>query len=626
MALQPVSDDPIKTKTSKHVIDIDEVSKPKRLHHNNAALFSDDEIESSSYKEKSRENIYNLDEIVRRVENKAKSQKLRNNRIFSVLVDDEKAILRENWIKAIMFMIDESCKTLRSVIDSAERIVRNASDELGKMSFLQIWAVYVALVLRKNIFITGDAGTGKTRVLKFIIAHYYLVHNIKIKVTASTGKAALELKSSGNAGKTIHSTFKFGKNLTPKKLNWKLRDKKYQTWLREMGALIIDECSMINSELLDSIVHLFKSAGDNVFLNTHFIISGDFFQLPPVSGGLCFLNENYHDENIILRDSWKSMNFIYVGLREIFRQEDPEFKYHCTNLRYGFFNETTYRYFKNCTYLKDDAIRLFSQKRFRDMYNNSRLNKLPGNDIIIRGFDTSDYIKEIHEKDPSLRTLKEMERNTDPVIKDLFKKHKNIESIFINHTQSEYEIRLRLNCRVLVIQNFSDEVVNGSSGMFVGWSARSLSDEEKLRENMGCNIRKKYRELDEKNGERYYDHDMIIRLDDTNKEVLVGMCEMSEEDNYEKKYICKQFPIILSYVLTIYKSQGTTLKCIVVDTRGCTQKLAYTAVSRVISRNSLGILNLTAATAKRLSETMKEDHVVKEFYNHYVGIDIPKQP
>ena len=162
MALQPVSDDPIKTKTSKHVIDIDEVSKPKRLHHNNAALFSDDEIESSSYKEKSRKNIYNLDEIVRRVENKAKSQKLRNNRIFSVLVDDEKAILRENWIKAIMFMIDESCKTLRSVIDSAERIVRNASDELGKMSFLQIWAVYVAFVLRKNIFITGDAGTGKT--------------------------------------------------------------------------------------------------------------------------------------------------------------------------------------------------------------------------------------------------------------------------------------------------------------------------------------------------------------------------------------------------------------------------------------------------------------------------------
>ncbi|CAG8715764.1 19949_t:CDS:2 [Dentiscutata erythropus] len=577
MALQPVSDDPIKTKTSKHVIDTDEVSNLKRQRHNNVTLFSDDEIEASSYKGKSKENIYDLDDIVRRVENKAKSQKLKNNRIFSVLVKDEKAILRENWIKAIMFMIEESCKTLVSVIDNPERVAGNANNEL-------------------------DAGTGKTRVLKFIIAHYYLVHNIKIEVTASTGKAALELKSSGNA------------------------DKKYQTWLREIGALIIDECSMINSELLDSIVHLFKSAGDSVFLNTHFIISGDFFQLPPVSGGLCFLNENYHDDNILLRDSWKSMNFIYVGLREIFRQEDPEFKCHCTNLRYGFFNETTYRYFKNCTYLKEDAIRLFSQKRFRDMYNNSRLNKLPGNDIIIRGFDTSDYIKEIHEKNPSLRTLNDMEKSTNPVIKDLLKKHKNIECIFMNHTQSEYEVRLRLNCRVLVIQNYSDEVVNGSSGTFVGWSARSLSDDEKLRENVGCNVRKKYRELDEKNDERYYDHDMIIRLDDTNKEVLVGMCEMSEEDNYEKKYTRKQFPIILSYALTIHKSQGTTLKRVVVDTRGCTQKLAYTAVSRVISRDSLGILNLTAATAKRLSEPVKEDHVVKEFYSHYVGIDIPKQP
>src|SRR6185312_6617252 len=172
----------------------------------------------------------------------------------------------------------------------------------------------------------------------------------------------------------------------------------------------------------------------------------------------------------------------------------------------------------------------------------------------------------------------------------------------------------------------SDEVANGTSGIFVGWRSRKLSDVEKTRRSIGCHVGLKYRELDVEIGERYQDHDMIVRLDDTSKEVFIEFSEMSEEDSEGKKYVRRQFPIVTMYAMTMHKSQGMTLKRAVIDLRGCTQKLAYTAITRVISSDSLGVVNLSHANTKRLSEPTREDRVVKKFYQNYVGIDIPTRP
>ncbi|CAG8804670.1 12605_t:CDS:2, partial [Racocetra persica] len=358
-----------------------------------------------------------------------------------------------------------------------------------------------------------DAGTGKTRVLKFIIAYYSIIHQVNIEITASTGKAVLELKSS---------------------------DKGYCDWLRKVRAIIIDECSMVNDDLLDSIIHLFTKNGITELGKVHFIITGDFFQLPPASG-------------------------------------------------------------------EDDAVRLFSQKRFRNEYNNDRINRLPGKDMIITGLNISDYIKEICNIDPSLRIIKQITSSQDSRVGELLKKHKTLELLFMNHTQSEYVLRLRLNCRIMVIQNYSESVVNGSSGVFIGWSTKIQSQKEKgdpvIRVKREC----KYRNLDIDNGERYFDHDMIIQLDDTKEEVMISVCEMTEKDDNKKVYIQKQFPVISFYAITVHKSQGTTLKRAVVDLRGCSQKLAYTAVSRVSTYDSLGVLNLTRTVYDRLTRTTKED-------------------
>ncbi|CAG8845583.1 27499_t:CDS:1, partial [Racocetra persica] len=141
--------------------------------------------------------------------------------------------------------------------------------------------------------------------------------------------------------------------------------------------------------------------------------------------------------------------------------------------------------------------------------------------------------------------------------------------------------------------NYSESVVNGSSGVFIGWSTKIQSQKEEgdpvIRVKREC----KYRNLDINNEERYFDYDMIIRLDDTKEEVMIGICEMTEEDDNEKVYIRKQFSVIPFYAMTVHKSQDTTLKRAVVDLRGYSQKLAYTTVSRVSTHDSLGVLNLT---------------------------------
>ena len=179
-------------------------------------------------KEKNKNQTSLIKEVTNKIEKISKRQEFENNRIFSNLTDEEKEYLRSCWAMGVMFLIEESCKDFRNQMLDIDAVIKTAQEELDHMSFLQTRAIYVALVQQKNLFITGDAGTGKTRVLKFIMAHYHLIFGTKIVVTASTGKAALELRSGDVTGKTIHSAFRLGTKLNEKKLNWKLKDGKYR--------------------------------------------------------------------------------------------------------------------------------------------------------------------------------------------------------------------------------------------------------------------------------------------------------------------------------------------------------------------------------------------------------------
>ena len=126
-----------------------------------------------------------------------------------------------------------------------------------------------------NLFITGKAGTGKSTFLEYFRKKTKKNHAI----LAPTGITAIKAK-----GKTIHSFFKFPPRFIVKDDVKLLKDKQL---LQRLDTLLIDESSMIRSDIFDGIDYSLKiNRGNNKpFGGVQIVLLGDLFQLPPVVSG-----------------------------------------------------------------------------------------------------------------------------------------------------------------------------------------------------------------------------------------------------------------------------------------------------------------------------------------------------
>lgn len=133
-----------------------------------------------------------------------------------------------------------------------------------------------------SVFVTGNAGTGKTYMIKYVIQE--LIERFgeeSVAVTAPTGIAALNLN-----GLTIHSFAGIGLGKGSKEHIMKkaLTATTIERW-QKCKTLIIDEVSMLDRGLFELLHDLACAARDNhddPFGGLQIILVGDFFQLPPV--------------------------------------------------------------------------------------------------------------------------------------------------------------------------------------------------------------------------------------------------------------------------------------------------------------------------------------------------------
>lgn len=173
-----------------------------------------------------------------------------------------------------------------------------------------------ALESGKNVFLTGEGGTGKSWLLKHwrdMLTQRWLAGNGKrVSVVASTGVAALLA-----GGRTVHSFFGIG--LGDKSLTELIKGRKNsrsREAVIETDILIIDEISMLGSSILDKIevIAKYDRSDDRPWGGIQVVAVGDFNQLPPIDDTLAFTGR-----------AWKASRFTPIMLRTQVRSEDKYF-------------------------------------------------------------------------------------------------------------------------------------------------------------------------------------------------------------------------------------------------------------------------------------------------------------
>ena len=217
-------------------------------------------------------------------------------------------------------------KKLAAQVEAASKPKPQAPEPLLKVDFIDNPAALEALKIMQspgqNLFLTGEAGTGKSTLLKY----FRQTTEKSLVVLAPTGVAALNV-----GGQTIHSFCSFGPDITPQKVK-KLGPKsgKFQL-LQKLNTVIVDEISMVRADLLDCLDKFLRLNGPlptAPFGGLQMIFIGDLHQLPPVEnqnegGGL--LIKEYSSQYFFDSHVFKGSDFAYVKLNHIYRQQDQVF-------------------------------------------------------------------------------------------------------------------------------------------------------------------------------------------------------------------------------------------------------------------------------------------------------------
>jgi len=182
---------------------------------------------------------------------------------------------------------------------------------------------------RKNVFVSGAGGTGKSTVIQAVKDNLD-----NVIVCAPTGMAAMNV-----GGETIHSTFKLPcRVLGPNEAFDKMLTKE----IRNADVIIIDEISMVRSDCFSSIIKIIKIAEELRKRKKQIIVFGDFWQLPPVitTNDRNVISEAWERETLngfcFETEEWKQCNFEYVELQKNVRQEnDYEYQHALDLLRVG---------------------------------------------------------------------------------------------------------------------------------------------------------------------------------------------------------------------------------------------------------------------------------------------------
>jgi ATP-dependent exoDNAse (exonuclease V) alpha subunit len=370
----------------------------------------------------------------------------------------------------------------------------------------------------RNVFLTGDAGTGKSYVVsKFI--EWCNKNEKNVLITAPTGIAALNID-----GSTLHRVFRapIGPLVQP--------IKSVSSLLKDADVVIIDEISMCRIDLFEYVIKQIMSLNimrrkKNILKDIQIVLSGDFFQLPPViiDSEREVLNR-YFGRDIgygyaFQSELWDGCNFISIVLDEVVRQRDEAFMLSLNKARLG--DKSCISYFQNYSSRNEikDAILLCGTNKKAKEKNTYELGLIPSKSKIFQSKITGEV------------------KDSDKVTED--------------------SLELKVGARVMTLVNDKeDNYKNGSFGTIKAFNSSENTITVLIDSGVTVDIEKYTWEI------KGYDVDEHNKL----KQKTIGTFT--------------QFPLKLAYAITIHKSQGQTYDKVNVNPYCWDYGQLYVALSR----------------------------------------------
>jgi uncharacterized protein YpbB len=406
---------------------------------------------------------------------------------------------------------------------------------------------------QKSIFLTGKAGTGKTTLLREIIA---TTHKNTV-VVAPTGIAALNA-----GGVTIHSMFQLPfsafipsydeaskftetvkfENKETLRRHFKMNNVKRNV-IRNMELLIIDEVSMLRADLLDAIDFMMQTVRRNskTFGGVQVLFIGDLLQLPPVIRDEEWRTlRNYYKGKFFFHSHAIQQNPpLYIELSKIYRQTDDTFISVLNNLRNNQITpqdiQVLNEYVQPDFDLKNNPgyITLTTHNAKADSINEQAIGDLAGNEFAFQPLIVGDFPEKIF-----------------PV---------------------EENLKLKVGAQVMFVKNdisFEKRYFNGKMGVIKSLSAGEIFVHFP-EENKTIEVEK-------------YEW----------KNIRYKVNELTKEIEEEVLGTFAHYPLKLAWAITVHKSQGLTFEKAALDvSQVFLPGQAYVALSRLTSLNGLILLS-----------------------------------
>ena len=447
---------------------------------------------------------------------------------------------------------------------------------------------------RRNVFLTGPAGVGKSELIKHIIST--CPSHINLGITATTGLAANLI-----GGVTLNSFLGIGlgrDTVLNTVRNIKRNASIVDRWIKT-DVLIVDEVGMLTAELFDKLNEIGKIVRrqkNEIFGNIRLLFAGDFLQLPCINGTFCFES-----------GTWSLAAFKTIYLRTSMRQLDDRFRTCLNNARVGQLTDDDVHTLNTCRLDESDTIKatkIFCKNVDVDHINEQHLYSLNA-DRVYR------YDIEIVQRSDGGGCGGCCDGSTaaTAVVGDLSSKRSLIEETVRKQCNASTVVRLSVGAQVMLIANIdqSTGLVNGSRGVVMSFNKAD-----------NCPI------VRFKNQTRPIGyHSWEVKIDERRQR----QCSSSSSSSSSSSLVSTvfdvyQIPLKLGYAVTVHKSQGCTIDAAFIDLKDVFEfGQAYVAISRVKNLQSLHIVNVDRdkfkanASALRYYSNLQMSSCVSEVTN-----------